>query len=391
MSIGYWVVAGWAALAALGWIVAYVGGARALASLPRLGAVTPPEPSPFPRLSIVIPACNEAATIEPAIATLLAQDHPNLEIVVVDDRSNDGTTEIVDRVAASDSRVVAIHVTELPDGWLGKVHALDVGTQRATGDFVLFTDADVHYAPGTIRKAHALVVDRQIDSLVLLPQLEASSFLHEAVIDGFGSMFLQSVKPERAADPASEHYIGGGAFNLVRRSVLGRSAGFEHIRMEVADDMGLGLVLKRAGARQELWLAAREVKVLWYPSIAAMARGLEKNMFGIIGHYRAWRAVLRIAAVLLFVVGPFVGLAHSPFTAIASALAFASLFAFALVTRARIDGHRVLPALLTPVGQLVMLYFAARSTWVCTRNGAIEWRGTRYALARLAELQRVKV
>ncbi len=390
-TAAWWIVAVWAGVTSVVWVVAYLRASWTLTRMPRLSDAVPGEPSPWPKLSIVIPACNEADTIEAAIATLLAQDHPNLELVVVDDRSTDGTGEIVDRVAAADARVTAVHVETLPDGWLGKVHALHVGASRATGSWILFTDADVHYAPGALRRAHALAVDRGMDMLVLIPQLRTSGVVHESAVTAFGGLFFQTTKPDEVADPDSDAYVGGGAFNLVRRSVFDRSEGFEYLRMEVADDVGLGLVMKRAGARQECWLATGEVSVLWYPSIAAMARGLEKNMFGIIGHYRLWRLSCRLLAFTALVVGPFAGLLHSPALALVSALAFGVIPVSAAVVRTRMPGHRFLPALLTPVGQVLIIYMIARSTWVCLRNGAIEWRGTRYPLDRLAELQRVKV
>src|SRR6185369_5444580 len=100
-----------------------------------------------------VPACNEAGTIETALASLLAQDYPGLEIVLVDDRSSDGTGVIIDRLAASDPRISAIHVRDLPIGWLGKVHALQRGLERVRGALVLFTDADIYFAPGSLRRA----------------------------------------------------------------------------------------------------------------------------------------------------------------------------------------------------------------------------------------------
>lgn len=394
MSIGWvphWVVGGWAVVASLLWVVSHVRAARTLLRLPQLGDAALPAPEPWPRLSIVIPACNEAATLEAAISTLLSQDHPDLEVVIVDDRSTDGTGAIADRIAAADPRVQAVHVDELPDGWLGKVHALHVGARHTTGDWVLFTDADVHYAPGTLRKAHALAVARRIDMLVLIPELRSNGLLHEAVVDAFGGMLMQSIDLAAVADPASDAYVGSGAFNLVRRAVWERSEGFHHIRLEVADDVGVGLVMKRAGARQEVWLASREVKVLWYPSLGAMARGLEKNLFAVVGQYRVWRVVVRLLGLAAIVVGPFVGLFHSPVAAVAGVLAFACLPAFGLVLRRRLPGHRMLPTLLVPLGQVLLMYMVVRSTWVCLRRGSIEWRGTRYPLDRLAAHQKVKV
>ncbi|MCX5673257.1 MAG: glycosyltransferase, partial [Planctomycetota bacterium] len=126
------------------WLAMAYGLVRTWRGVPRLEEVRPPEPAAWPKLSVIVPACNEADKIEPAMRTLLAEDYPDLEILAVDDRSTDATGDIIDRLAAEDPRVRAIHVKELPAGWLGKVHALDRGFQESRGRFVLFTDADVH-------------------------------------------------------------------------------------------------------------------------------------------------------------------------------------------------------------------------------------------------------
>ena len=103
------------------------------------------------------PACNEAAHLESAARTILDQDYPQLEIILVDDRSSDGTGALIDLLAREDARVKAIHIDKLPDGWLGKVHALQRGVERAEGEWLLFTDADVHFAPTMLRRAVAYV------------------------------------------------------------------------------------------------------------------------------------------------------------------------------------------------------------------------------------------
>lgn len=171
-SLAWWLVAAWAM-----W--------RMGSSMVYLARVEPPEPPRWPRLSIIVPGCNEGDRMEAAARTLLAQDYPNLQIVLVDDRSGDQTGRIVDRLASEDPRVVAIHVTELPDGWLGKVHALNTGLAVCSGRFVLLTDADVHFEAGTLRKAVALCVSEGLDHLAAMPDLWAGTRVCDAVVNSF--------------------------------------------------------------------------------------------------------------------------------------------------------------------------------------------------------------
>ena len=124
-------------------ILALVANIKMLRMLRRFADLDPTPPPRWPKLSIIIPACNEAETIEPALAKMRLLDYPELELVLIDDRSKDATGAIMDRVAAEDPRFRVIHVEKLPEGWLGKVHALKLGTESSTGEILLFTDADV--------------------------------------------------------------------------------------------------------------------------------------------------------------------------------------------------------------------------------------------------------
>src|SRR5689334_11686200 len=153
------------------WLLTGVAGVVAMWTMPVLADQKPNDPSRWPRLSVVIPACNEAASIEASVKSRLAQDYPDFEVCVVDDRSTDGTSAIVDRLAQGDPRVRPLHITKLPEGWLGKVHALHQGASTATGEWLLFTDADVHFAPGTLRRVIAYCEARGIDFITTIPTI----------------------------------------------------------------------------------------------------------------------------------------------------------------------------------------------------------------------------
>ena len=271
-----------------------VGTLRIVCTVPVLRNVDPPEPESWPKLSVVIPACNEADKIEAAVRTVLRQDYPELEIVLIDDRSTDGTGDVVDRLAADDPRVLAVHVTELPDGWLGKVHALDVGVRRATGDWVLFTDADVHYSGDVLGRAVAYCEDRRLDHLAAAPEIWSNRFLSDVAVASFLRSFCVLARCWAIEDPNSGAFVGIGAFNLVRREAFDRTEGFEWLRLEVADDVGLGLMMKRSGARSCMVSAVGLLGLHWYRSIGEMARGVEKGFASV-----AQCSVVRLLTVCL--------------------------------------------------------------------------------------------
>lgn len=368
-------------MGAIGWIFVHLGGAW---SLRRIGALpAAPRPVSPASLSIVIAACDEADTIEPALSTLLEQDYPGLEIVVVDDRSSDGTGAIVDRLAAADPRVRVVHIADLPAGWLGKTNALRVGAATARGEFILFADADVHYRPGALDSAMAYVTTEAIDHLTLLPKLRHRSLLHEAMMNafaaGYASRAILSAKP-----------FGYGAFNLVRRAVLERSEGFEWFRMEVIDDMALGLVIARAGGSGRFLIAPDALELSWYPSAAAAIRGVEKNAFGAMARYSLGWTVTIVAATILGFVAPFLPVLApaGPWAWAIPAVALGALAAHASAARLRL-GHSLASGLLTPVANLTMAWALVRSAYRCVRQRGVVWRGTLYPLESLKKGRKI--
>ena len=132
-----------------------------------------------------MPARNEVETLGPAMRSRLAEGYPALEVVLVDDRSTDGTDALVDAIAAEDPRVRALHLTSLPPGWLGKLHAMSEGLRLATGEWLLFSDADVDLAPGTLTRAVSYAEARQLDHLSILPQLRPATWLVDAALASF--------------------------------------------------------------------------------------------------------------------------------------------------------------------------------------------------------------
>jgi glycosyltransferase involved in cell wall biosynthesis len=385
------MLAVWLVVACAAWCLIHLETIAAAFGLRVLALEAPPPPPRWPRLSIVIPACNEADTLEQALTTLRAQTYPELEIILVDDRSTDGTGAIIDRLAAADPRIRAVHITSLPDGWLGKVHALEVGTRAATGELLLYTDADVHFAPGALELAVALVEHERLDHLSLLPDARAEGFFEDTLLAVFGALFLRITRAASVGRAGSDAYAGVGAFNLVRRSAFERTEGFRWLRMEVVDDVGLGLLMQRSGARAAFLIGHGVIALRWYPGVAAMARGFEKNMFGFTARWSYARMALGVAATWLMIPAPFVALfSHEPLLFALGASCFVTLACSAMLLGRR-AGRRVGPLLLFPLGQLVASLLILRSAIACWRHHGVIWRGTAYPLEALRSGQRVRI
>jgi glycosyltransferase involved in cell wall biosynthesis len=353
-----------------------------------------PVPAVWPRLSVLIPACNEAPNLESAVATLLQQDYPDLEIILVDDRSSDGTGEIIERLARENPRIRAVHVETLPRGWLGKVHALHRGVERASGDWLLFTDADVHFGAAILRRAVALVLHQRVDHLALIPRTIQKSFWLELAVNTFGLLFFITTRAASVNRPGSKAFVGIGAFNLVNAQRFHRTPGFEWLRLEPGDDVGLGMMIKQSGGTTRLAFAYEDLSLQWYPSVTAMFKGLEKNLFGPGSRYRWWLMLIQVGVIWALVAAPYVslalGLAHglAPlWTAGAAAISMQLIFPVCFLADRKTKGFILL---LFPVGVLLITAMMLRAGYQCLKNGGIDWRGTHYPIDQLRAGQRVK-
>ena len=271
-----------------------LGSLKILAQLPRHD-----NERSGPKLSIIVAACNEEKSLEKSIPLILAQTYRSFELILINDRSTDRTAEIIESYVSSDSRIRSIHIDNLPDGWLGKVNALQKGVEAASGDYYLFTDADIEFSATAISSAMAFVENENTDHLVVFPfNRGRRTFLMGLLSTAFAILFFNVTNIAKVHDPKHKSYVGVGAFNLVKRSAFEGTPGFPWLRMEVIDDYGLGLMLKQSGFRTLILNGLGAVEMDWYPNLWAMIKGLEKNLFPVLGHYSYRRAFGRALVML---------------------------------------------------------------------------------------------
>lgn len=381
------MIAFWVSLLVCGVLLRQLAVLHAgLRRLGRLADVPPLPPAELPALSVIVSALDEAATIEPALRSLLALDHPRLQVVAIDDRSTDGTGAILDRLAREDARLRVLHVTQLPEGWLGKVHALHLGARAAQGEFLLFTDADVHMAPDALRRALGHCVRERVDHLAVLPQLHVRQGLLASLLLESQALFYATLPPWKLAS-SPRVYVGLGAFNLVRADAYARAGGHDALRLEVLDDLALGKRLKAHGARQQLLLGEGSVALEWYRDARGFMHGVEKNSFAAVG-YSVPKAIAGSLGLLALRLWPLVGLVA---TAGAARWVNAVSVAAGLAVHCRVWRTTSWPArglLWFPLTPVLMLAVLWRAVGITLRRGGIAWRGTVYPLAALRAARR---
>jgi glycosyltransferase involved in cell wall biosynthesis len=357
--------------------------------VPHMADISRPEwnrrPTDNPRVSVIVSARNEQETIEHPLEQLLALDYDNCEIIAVNDRSSDATGEIMDRIAATaagQGRLKIIHVRELPAGWLGKTHAMWSASERATGDWLLFTDADVLFRPDALRRALAYAESVFADHVVLFPRIIMHGPGETMMIAFFQTLFVFGHRPWRVADPRAKDHMGVGAFNLVRRRVYDAGGTYRALRFDVVDDMKLGKVVKNAGYRQRVVFGRDLISIRWAKGARGVVDNLTKNLFAVLS-FEWWRALLSCAGLAFLNLGPFlgIGLAHG----------WARLpYAVALLSMFMIYGGMWLKAsvplyyfFLHPVSTTLFVYITLRSTILTLSRGGVLWRGTFYPLEEL--------
>jgi hypothetical protein len=365
-----------------------------LAQIRDLADLTPPEPEVWPSVSVVSAARNEASDIGASLSSRLADGYPNLEIVVIDDRSEDATPGIIAEFASRDPRVRLVRVDALPDGWLGKVHALHKGVEVAIGEWLLFSDADVIVEPEMLGKAVAHCESEGYDLLALVPEFRSRSRIVGVLWAIFMRVIAMVISPDAVRDTSSKVAMGSGGFTLVRRSTFDTTAGFHHLRLETADDVALGTMVKNAGGRCDFMNGRNAATVSIYGSLGEFYRGVEKNGSSLAG------APFWLVVVVFAVLGC---VEYSPLAAIALGIlggvgwlaalgVSATLLATAATAAAlRRNTGQLWPALLWPVGWALMTSGVLRSAWLFHRRGGAMWRGTFYPKSEVLAAQRFKL
>jgi glycosyltransferase involved in cell wall biosynthesis len=360
---------------------------------------------PLPPLSVVVTARDERESIETTVRSFLGQRYPDLEVVVVDDRSTDGTGAILDRLAggaaggatgagraAGPPRLVVVHNTTLPAGWLGKCHACHVGAGRTRGDWVLFTDGDVELLrEDLLARVMTLAGRLGLDHVAVTPDTRPMSPFQAAVMGVFGLLFCAGARAHEIDRDRARGGAGVGAFNLVRRAAYERVGGHTLLRMDPGDDFKLGRLLKEGGARQRLWDGVGLIRCPWHRGVARIVGGLEKNFFAGLDYSAMLLLTLTLGLLFVGFGPPLLPLAGTDPGAGMSgwlrvlvwtppALQAAGLMLAGIVQSGRQGGNAALLALLYPAALLVLLYAAWNSAFATLRQGGILWRGTFYPL-----------
>lgn len=333
----------------------------------------------WPRVSAILTARNEEAALEAAVRAHLEADYPNLELIIVEDRSSDGTPGIARRLAAADPRVKVVHITELPEGWLGKLNALQRGLQAATGEWLLFSDGDVAVHRGALRRIISYCERRQLDHCAVLPRCRPVQPLLDCLTSLFMRLVVLNFRIWAIEDPRSRASVGVGAFNMVRRAAFERTPGFAWLKMEAADDLCLGQMLKAAGARQSVVNGCAMTELQFHSSLGDSLRSAERATYTAIGNFSMLRLMALSALVLALELSPLMALALAQTPLLqALGLGLLAMALAAMVVSNRWLDRRSWNLVFWPLAELLVCYSQLRAGALGALRGGIIWRGTFY-------------
>ena len=299
----WWVLLTLYALLVFRWLWGHVELTTAL----RTGALAPTMPrepqTPQPPVSVVIAAHNEAETIERCLARVLVQDYPRLQVLIANDRSADDTGQIVRRIAADHPNVRCIDIHHLPEGWLGKTHAISVAARQADGEYLLFMDSDVELHPATVSTVVDLAERRRLDFLSLWPKVVVKGFWERFLLPALGwtlGLWFPNSRPDRIE---TTPVFANGQFLMIRREPYERIGGHAAVPDEMAEDVSLARLAKQAGLRRFMGLGGELLRTRMYESLEQIVHGWTRIFIGTLG--RSWKLAFTIFCALIGVVPAF--------------------------------------------------------------------------------------
>ena len=353
---------------------------------------TPPSPD-APLISVCVPARNEERNIRLCVESILAQDYPDFEVIVLDDRSTDATPEILRQLASlgENDKLKVIRGADLPLGWAGKPHALFQASAAARGAWLCFVDADTFLAPMTLSSCCAKAIETKADMFTIMTSQILGSFWERAIMPIVMTALSVGFSPRKVNDPNSKDAIANGQFILIKRSVYDAIGGHERIKDQIVEDKAISEQVKWNGYRLIVADGYSVARTRMYTSLIEMWEGWTKNIYlglsdrpslmllGVFG------AFILLVAALILPLWPLLGvwwyLQGGGWLALAVIAESLILWVIVIYARARVAvGMGISPwyAFTLPLGAAVFAAMMFTSTWKVLSGKGVTWKDRMY-------------
>ena len=385
LDVLYGVLAGIMICVAACWALLLRGIARSFLQVPRLGSVR--GASDGPAVSVILPARNEEGYIGKCLQSLAGQDYPRYEVIAVNDSSDDATESIISGYAAKCPRIKLVNARPKPDGWMGKNWACMEGYEKASGEILLFTDADTVLAPGTMSAAVGLLQAESLDAVTAMPHIRADDFWTRITLPMISTFLHTRFSPINVNDPKKKTGYFFGSFFAMPRAVYEAAGTHRGVRLEIIEDGALGRKVKDMGYRLRMVRADDMIQAVWARDGPTLWNALKRLMVPL--YLQSARAAAgAFAAVLFLLFLPFPlalyaialdgGIIHDVFRWGAVA-ASAMIFGGAIMEMGFLK-IRLYNALACPLGGAVVAAGFLSGMLGARRRNSVSWRGRRYTL-----------
>ena len=352
--------------------------------------IDPPQDAPL--ISVCIPARNEERNIRTCVEAVLAQDYPNFEIIVLDDRSTDSTPGILRQLVAQNDKLKVVNGSDLPAGWAGKPHALFQASTAARGEWLCFVDADTFLSPATLSSCYAKAIETKADMFTIMTFQITGSFWEKVVMPLVMTALSAGFSPRKVNDPKRKDAIANGQFILIKRSVYDAIGGHESVKDKIVEDKAISEQVKWNGYRLIVADGMKVARTRMYTSLPEMWEGWTKNIYlglrdqpslmalGVFG------ALLAVITSLFIPAWPLLGifwyLKDGGWMAIMVIFEAFLLWSFLINVRAGVAiKMEISPwyALTTPLGAAVFGAMMFTSAWKVISRSGVTWKGRVYA------------
>lgn len=341
-----------------------------------------------PKVSVILPARNEEEFIGKCLESLIEQDYTNYEIIVVDDSSDDATGKIISEYAKKNSKIIPVSAQIKPDGWMGKNWACMEGYKKATGELLLFTDADTKHSQNVISLAVSHLLSFNLDALSAIPKMRTMDFWTRITLPMISTFLHTRFSAVRVNDPSKKTAYFFGSFFIIKQKTYREVGMHEGVKHEIIEDGALGKKVKESGHKMKMTRGDHLIEAVWARDKSTLWNALKRLMIPL--YLQNEKIAIGIFfAVLFLLFMPFPILAYSALWVlkttsfsilfVASFVASIMIYIGAIIEVKKLLQLRLIDALFAPLGSLVVV-LGFLGGLLQAKNSTVSWRGRKYSM-----------
>jgi len=348
----------------------------------------------FPKVSIILPARNEEKFIGKCLESFVQQDYTNYEIISVDDSSNDDTWKIIEKYAKKSDKVVPVKAASKPDGWMGKNWACIEGFKRASGDLLLFTDADTVYSKKVLSLAVAHLLSEKLDVLTVIPRLLCLDNITKITLPMLSTFLHSRYSALNVNNPKKGIGYFFGSFFIIKKEVYEKIGTHEKVKHEIIEDGALGKITKESGFRLKMVRGEHLLDAVYSRSSQEMWNGLERLMVPLYHQNKSYAVGVFFAVLfILFIPIPFLiysiiflenSVSFIPLL-VSAILSTITIFIAAFMETKMGLNLKSVYALFAPIGGLIVTCGFLSGILQANKSSAVSWRGRKYSVKEFSQ------